>query len=92
MTTKQSVIEIANNPKVATVIASSTLFQTWWVEWGNWMFDAAATIGGVILVFIMIFLQFQNYIKVTRENREYKEDRRNRLRRESDRKAAESEE
>ena len=73
--TKETAQAILSNPKVATVVTASSMYQTWWIEWGSPVLDAVATIGGVILVSIMIALQWQNLKKALRENIEHKQNK-----------------
>lgn len=67
---KETVQAILSNPKVATAITASTMYQTWWMEWGNPLFDALATIAGFILVVIMIMLQWLNLKDKLRKNKD----------------------
>lgn len=71
---KETTHAILSNPKVATVVTASSMYQTWWVEWGSPLFDALATIGGFILVVIMIMLQWENLKEKWRKNKETKTD------------------
>jgi len=63
--------EILSNPKVVTVVLTSTFFDRFWMEWGNPVFDALAVIGGVVLVFSMSYLKIQEIVKNHREQKEY---------------------
>ncbi len=55
---KQEIKEIAevitNNPKVGYLVATLTGIETWWVNWGNPLVDAVASILGVILLVVLI--------------------------------------
>ena len=71
---KETAHAILNNPKVASVVVASSTYQTLWMEWGSPLFDALATIGGFVLVVIMIMLQWENLKDKWRINKKRKSD------------------
>lgn len=64
--------EILSNPKVVTVVVTSTFYERFWVEWASHLVDALASIGGVVLVFAMVYLKIQEILKNHREFKESK--------------------
>ncbi len=69
---KETAQAILSNPKVATVITASSFYQTWWVDWASPLLDIVATVGGVVLVGIMIMLQWENLKDKWRRNKDRK--------------------
>ena len=63
--------EILSNPKVITVVVTSTFYDRWWIEWGSPLFDALASIGGTVLVFAMAYLKIQEILKNRREHQQF---------------------
>lgn len=51
---KQAAEAVLNNPKVGYFVASITAIETWWIDWGNPLVDAMASILGVVLLIVLI--------------------------------------
>lgn len=68
---KETLTAIVSNPKVSALIAVPSIYQVWWIEWGNWILDAVSGVAGFVLVVVLIRLHLENTKKIRRENEEY---------------------
>ncbi len=67
--TKQIIETIASNPKTSYFAVFITTLETWWIEWGNPLVDAAASILGLVLLIVLIRYHLQNTKKLIKENK-----------------------
>lgn len=63
---------IASHPKTAIAVAGAANFNSWWLDWGSPVVDAATSILGVVLVAVLIRYHWQNTKKLMKENEDEK--------------------
>tara|TARA_R110000772_G_scaffold257439_1_gene374267 strand:+ start:3356 stop:3574 length:219 start_codon:yes stop_codon:yes gene_type:complete len=51
---KQLAEVVTSNPKIGLFVATMTTIETWWIDWGNPLVDACASILGVVLLIVLI--------------------------------------
>lgn len=66
---------VISNPKTSLVVVAITNFSNWWIEWGNPLVDAAASILSLVLLIVLIRYHLQNTKKLLQKNSKNKNTR-----------------
>jgi len=64
----KQIVEITTSTKSGFVGVIITWISTFWMTWGSVLVSALTAIGGLIYIYLMIMLKWQEYKKTKREN------------------------
>ena len=57
---KQQLTELAQSAKGGWLALAATQISNWWVDYGSPLIDASASIGGLVLIIVLIRYHWKN--------------------------------
>lgn len=53
--TREMIKAVIEHPKTSVAVVTITGAERIWMEWGNWIVDALYSVGGLVLVCLLIY-------------------------------------